>query len=453
MGQSYHFIAIGGAVMHQLAIYLLKQGNVVSGSDDVIFEPASSNLAKNGILPKTIGWNSDNIHEGLDGIILGMHAKADNIELLKALELNIPVYSFPEFIYEHSKNKKRVVIAGSHGKTSITSMIMHILQNAQIEFDYLVGSSIKGFDTMVKVSDAPLIIIEGDEYLTSPLDSRSKFLHYHPHIAVISGIAWDHINVFPTYDSYLATFKSFITTVSDSLIYYRSDADLQELVAAAHCNLIPYGAFEVNYTEHATILNIDEKQYELQIFGKHNMENAKAAVLIAEQLGISIHQSLAHLQSFEGAAKRLESIFSDEEKGVSVYRDFAHAPSKLNASLNALREKYPKERIVALFELHTFSSLQEDFLPHYHNCLQSGDVKVLFLDKEAMKIKNRPDIEDATLLEAFGDATIQIIRSKEDLEKLLYQHIGNHIVYAFMSSGNFGGFPITEWIETNFVKK
>jgi len=334
MGQSYHFIAIGGAVMHQLAIYLLKQGNVISGSDDVIFEPASTNLAKNGILPKSIGWNADNIHEGLDGIILGMHAKADNIELLKALELNIPVYSFPEFIYEHSKNKKIIVIAGSHGKTSITSMIMHILQSAKVDFDYLVGSSIKGFDTMVKVSDAPLIIIEGDEYLTSPLDNRSKFLHYHPHIAAISGIAWDHINVFPTYEAYLSTFKAFIDTVSDTLIYYKNDADLKKLVAVANCKLQSYGAFEVDYTEYATLLNVDGNQYELQIFGQHNMENAKAAVLIAEQLGISTHQSLTHLESFEGAAKRLESVFYDEENGVSSYDfsdygNFLDEPDKL----------------------------------------------------------------------------------------------------------------------------
>jgi UDP-N-acetylmuramate: L-alanyl-gamma-D-glutamyl-meso-diaminopimelate ligase len=453
MGQSYHFIAIGGAVMHQLAIYLLKQGNVISGSDDVIFDPATTNLAKNGILPKQMGWSEENIHKGLDGVILGMHAKPDNIEMLKAIALNIPVFSFPEFIYEHSKNKKRMVVAGSHGKTSITSMIMHILNTSDIAFDYLVGSSIKGFETMVKVSDAPLIIIEGDEYLTSPLDSRSKFLHYHPHIAIISGIAWDHINVFPTYDSYLATFEAFIATVSDALIYYQHDKDLKDLVDAAHCKLMPYEAFEVTYNDDATVLSVDENTYELQIFGQHNMENVKAAVLTCAELGISVTQSLEKLNTFEGAAKRLESVFQDHAAQIAVYRDFAHAPSKLNASLNALRVKYPKHKIVALFELHTYSSLQEDFLPHYKDCLQSGDVKVLFLDEESLKIKNRPDIEDAKLLAGFGDTSIEIIRSKEALQALLEQHIGQQAIYAFMSSGNFGGFDLKSWIDTNFVKK
>lgn len=455
MTQSFHFIAIGGAVMHQLAIFLKEQGNTITGSDDVIFDPAKSNLEKYGLLPQQIGWSEDNIHDQLDGIVLGMHAKKDNPELIKAQQLGLKIYSFPAFIYERSKNKKRLVVAGSHGKTTITSMIMHILKQCEVDFDYLVGSQIKGFKTMVKISKAPIIVLEGDEYLSSPIDSSSKFLHYHPHIAIISGIAWDHINVFTTFDSYLQTFSEFIKTIDKdgSLIYYKHDTELPDLLKNTDCNLIPYEALEVNYSDQYTLIQFEEKEYQLQLFGAHNMENLNAALLACKELGISFSTSLEKLESFEGSAKRLEVIHQDFDKNIFAYRDFAHAPSKLKASLKALRSKYPNYTIVGIFELHTYSSLQEDFLPHYKDSLMPADVAAVFLDEHALKIKGKSDIKDELIQTAFNDQQLPILRTKEALSQLLNQPSNKNVVFAFMSSGNFGGFNILEWTNLNFIKK
>ena len=455
MHQSFHFIAIGGAVMHQLAIYLHKQGNSISGSDDVIFNPAKANLEKFNLLPKEIGWSADNINADLDGIILGMHAKVDNPELLKAQALGIKIYSFPEFIYEHSKDKKRLVVAGSHGKTTITSMIMHILKSLEMNFDYLVGSQIKGFATMVKISDAPVIILEGDEYLSSPIDNRSKFLHYQPHIAIISGIAWDHINVFPTFDSYLDTFKEFIKTLpkEGSLIFYKNDEELQELSQASKSKLIPYKAIDVTYTDQATIVEFKGRKYNLQLFGQHNMENMHAALLACNALQIPFETSLNKLQSFEGSAKRLEPIYINFEQNNFVYRDFAHAPSKLKASLKALKTKYENKKVVGIFELHTYSSLQEVFLPHYKNSLEYADVAAIFLDEHALAIKGKSAIDNSLIQASFNSSTLAIIRSKEALEAFLQNHLMNNAVYVFMSSGNFGGFNISEWISAKIINK
>ena len=440
-----HLIAIGGAVMHQLAIFLSKQGNEITGSDDVIFDPAMTQLKQNGLLPPSFGWDADHIHDQIDLIILGMHAKADNVELLRAKELGLTIYSFPEFIYEKAKHKKRIVIAGSHGKTSITSMIMHVLQSKGIQFDYLVGSRIQGFETMVRVTDtADCIIIEGDEYLSSAIDRRSKFLHYRPDIAVISGIAWDHINVFPTFEQYLATFREFIKTIpaEGQLIYYEEDEHLGSLIKESDCNQISYTAFDTSEKDGCTLLHHDGHSYDIYIFGRHNMENLKAAVLVCQSMGVGIHESLDALTSFMGSANRLERVYSNEDQALDVYRDFAHAPSKLKASVNALRTKYPDHILIALFELHTYSSLQSNFLAHYANCLKEADVKAVFLDAHALEIKGRPNIADNEVIRAFDDDSIRVLRSADDLGSFIAQQPRSKAVYAFMSSGNFDGFDI-----------
>ena len=456
MHKSYHFIAIGGAVMHQLAIYLHQQGNSISGSDDMIFDPAKTNLEKKGLLPLELGWNINRIHNQLDGIILGMHAKKDNPELVKAQQLGLKIYSFPEFIYQHSQTKKRLVVAGSHGKTTITSIIMHILKACNIDFDYLVGSKIKDFDTMVRISNAPIIVIEGDEYLSSPIDLRSKFLHYKPDIAIISGIAWDHINVFPTFENYLSTFSKFITSISEKgwLIYYEQDNNLQKLVHKAACQLNAYKALKYDYNvAGGTNISYQGQQYGVQIFGQHNMENINAAVLACNQLGIPIKVGLQKLSTFEGAAKRMENIFSNHQKGIFIYRDFAHAPSKLIATLKALKEKYKAFQIIAIFELHTFSSLQEDFLSHYKDCLKPACESAVFLDNHALKTKGNVDFKDKTIQEAFNDNRLTVIRDNNNLKTFLNDQSNENVVFAFMSSGNFGGFDISTWQHIKFVNK
>ena len=195
-----HLIAIGGSAMHNMAIAMHKKGFNVTGSDDEIFEPSKTRLAKLNLLPAKEGWDTNNIHKGIDAVILGMHARADNPELLKAQELGLKIYSYPEYIYEQTKDKTRIVIGGSHGKTSITAMILHVLNYHKVDCDYMVGAQLDGFDTMVKLTkEAKIAVIEGDEYLSSPIDRRPKFHLYKPNIAILSGIAWDHINVFPTF--------------------------------------------------------------------------------------------------------------------------------------------------------------------------------------------------------------------------------------------------------------
>jgi len=444
MTRSFHFIAIGGAVMHQLAIYLHQQGHTVSGSDDTIFDPALSQLQNNGILPVQFGWFPEKINNKLDCVILGMHAKKDNPELRKAQQIGLKIYSFPAFIYEQSRNKKRVAIAGSHGKTTITAMIMHILSKTNIDFDYLVGSRIEGFETMVKISErAEVIILEADEYLSSAIDLRSKFLHYLPHVAVISGIAWDHVNVFPSFDGYLETFRNFIQSIPDDgkLIYYQLDEHLPKLAKDAKAGLLPYTGLETVERSGKTYVAFEGNEYPVNIFGKHNMENLKSALLVANQLDISSHEALNSMESFSGSAKRLELVYTDERNSMFIYRDFAHAPSKLKASMSALRQKYSQHHITGVFELHTYSSLQPDFLEGYEGSMKDADVRIVFLDEHALKIKGRDDIPDEVIERCFNDE-IKVVRSSEILAGILSRGPSNKAVIALMSSGNFGGFNI-----------
>jgi UDP-N-acetylmuramate: L-alanyl-gamma-D-glutamyl-meso-diaminopimelate ligase len=445
--QHFHFIAIGGAVMHQLASHLKNQGNTITGSDDAIYEPAKSNLEKLGLMPEQTGWFPAKITADIDAIILGMHAKADNPELVKAQELGLKIYSFPEFVFEQCKHKTRIAVAGSHGKTSITSMIMHMLRVNNKEFDYLVGAKLDGFDFMVKTSETtPIMVIEADEYLTSPLDLRSKFLHYHPHIAIISGIAWDHINVFPTFDEYLETFRKFILSIQANgyLIYNAEDEELVRMVNELKptINLIPYKPFAFKAVDDESILLYDEKEFSINVFGSHNFANLKSAFEVGKIIRLSETQILESFQSFQGAAKRLEKIHDDKAKQLTIFRDFAHAPSKVRATVKAVRERYANRKIIAVFELHTYSSLQENFIEHYAHSLDAADVRILFLDEEALKIKNKQDLDETWLKEQFADESILVFKDAAQLKEKINLETKDNCVILLMSSGNFAGMSL-----------
>lgn len=445
--QHFHFIAIGGAVMHQLASHLKDQGNTVTGSDDAIYEPAKSNLEKLGLMPEQTGWFPAKITSDIDAIILGMHAKSDNPELVKAQELGLKIYSFPEFVFEQCKDKTRIAVAGSHGKTSITSMIMHILRVNHKEFDYLVGAKLDGFDFMVKTSaTAPLMVIEADEYLTSPLDLRSKFMHYHPHIAIISGIAWDHINVFPTFEEYLETFRKFILSIQPNgyLIYNAEDEELIKMVNELKptIHLIPYKPFAFKALDDESILLYDEKEFTINVFGSHNFANLKSAFEVGKIIGLTKTQILESFQTFQGAAKRLEKIHDDKGKQLTIFRDFAHAPSKVRATVKAVRERYANRKIIAIFELHTYSSLQENFIEHYAHSLDAADVRILFLDEEALKIKNKQDLDETWLKEQFADDSILVFKDAALLKQKINLETTDNCVILLMSSGNFAGMSL-----------
>jgi len=451
--QHFHFIAIGGAVMHQLASHLKNQGNIITGSDDAIYEPAKSNLEKLGLMPEQVGWFPEKITTEIDAIILGMHAKSDNPELLKSQALGLKIYSFPEFVFEQCKNKTRIAVAGSHGKTSITSMIMHMLRVNNKDFDYLVGAKLDGFDFMVKTSEsAPLMVIEADEYLTSPLDLRSKFLHYHPHIAIISGIAWDHINVFPTFDEYLETFRKFILSIQTDgyLIYNADDEELVKMVKSlipkgkqdGAINLIPYKPFDFKSENDESILLNEEKEYAINVFGSHNFANLKSAFEVGKIVGLNEEAILQSFQTFQGAAKRLEKIYDNKEKQLTIFRDFAHAPSKVKATVKAVRERYQTRKIIAVFELHTYSSLQENFIEHYAHSLDAADLRILFLDEEALKIKNKQDLDETWLKAQFADASILVFKNAEKLKEKINAETTDNCVVLLMSSGNFAGMSL-----------
>lgn len=444
----YHFIAVGGAVMHQMAILLKKQGNIVSGSDDAIFDPAKSNLQKFGILPLELGWNVDIITTDLDCIILGMHARADNPELIKAKALNIPVYSFPEFIFKQSTDKKRLVVGGSHGKTTTTAMIIHALKAKKLQFDYLVGSKLDDLDFMVDLNpENKIIVIEGDEYLSSPIDLRSKFLHYKPHIAIITGIAWDHINVFPTFESYLATFKLFMESVSDTLILNKEDDELLNLEKKTDikCPVIHYETLPFEINDGLTTIQFSNKNYNLKIFGKHNISNMASAMHACKAIGISENDFLESMQSFGGTAKRLEKIYELPEKKCTVYRDFAHAPSKVKATVAATRAQFPNRKLIAIFELHTFSSLQTDFLNEYKKSLEGADFASVYIDDEALALKRMERHTQTQLLEAFDYENLQILNHKEDILNFMNRMPMENCVYLLMSSGHLGGLNFVKW--------
>lgn len=437
-----HFIAIGGAAMHNLALALLAQGHQITGSDDEIYEPSKSLLEKNGLLPAEFGWFPEKINQDIDTIVLGMHARADNPELLKAQELGLKIESYPSFIYEQSKNKQRIVIAGSHGKTSITSMILHVLKRLNRKFDYLVGARIEGFELMASLSDAPIMIIEGDEYLASPIDRRAKFLLYQPHITLISGIAWDHINVYPTFESYTLAFENLVKEMPKAghLFFDKTDKTLEAIAEGCpeHCHSEGYKAHESVIRNGQTFIKgNDGTEYGLQVFGDHTLKNLQGAMHICLQLGVKEREFYTTIQSFKGAAKRLEWV--GETDSQLLYKDFAHAPSKVKATTQALKAQFPKRKLIAVLELHTFSSLNPAFLPEYKSTLADADVAIIYLSEHARAIKRMDKMEEETVRTYFKHPNLVVIRDQAELVQILLKQNQENQNLLMMSSGTFDG--------------
>lgn len=443
-----HFIAIGGSAMHNLAISLCKKGYQVSGSDDEIFEPSKSRLKKYNILPDYTGWNPDIITSDVDAIILGMHARIDNPELTKAKELNLKIYSYPEYLYEQTKNKTRIVIGGSHGKTTITSMIMHTLKFHDMKFDYMVGAQIKGFDTMVNLTeDAPIAVFEGDEYLSSPIDPRPKFHLYKPHIALISGIAWDHINVFPTFEDYKEQFSVFIDQIEKNgcLFYYKHDENLIDVVRKSDTPIEKTGYDTHAYTKRDNktyLINID-KEIPLQIFGEHNLQNISGAKLVCNKLGLNDEEFYSAISKFKGAAKRLELLAENEN--TTIFRDFAHSPSKLKATVNAVKDQFSSRKLIAIMELHTFSSLNANFLNEYKGTMADADKAIVYFNPEVIKHKRLKLISESQVKQAFNDKHLIVFTNQNDLvDYVRHMDLLNHNL-LMMSSGNFSGLELKDF--------
>lgn len=442
-----HFIAIGGSAMHNLAIALKDKGYQVTGSDDAIFEPSKSRLEKRGILPQKMGWFPEKITSDIDAVILGMHAHQDNPELARAKELGLKIYSYPEFLYEQSKDKTRVVIAGSHGKTTITSMILHVLNFHQKEVDFMVGAQLEGFDCMVKLSqDNDFIVLEGDEYLSSPIDLRSKFLLYQPNIALISGIAWDHINVFKTFDDYMEQFRKFVASITPGgvLVYNEEDAEVVKVVENAenYFRKIPYKTPEYKINDGKVYLKTEMGDIPLAVFGAHNLLNMEGARHICQQLGIMNEDFYEAIMSFKGASKRLEKI-EREDKGI-LYKDFAHAPSKVKATVKAFKEQFKNEKKYGFLELHTYSSLNPVFLEQYDHAMDGLDEAVVFYSEDALKIKKMEPISPEFIKEKFKNDHLKVFTNAEELHaywEILDKTSG---AYLMMSSGNFGGLDLTK---------
>ena len=479
-----HFIAIGGAAMHNLALAVAsKAGYRVTGSDDEIFDPALTHLREAGLLPDELGWHPERITPDIDAIILGMHAREDNPELVKARELGLKIYSFPEYLYEQTKDKIRIVVGGSHGKTTTTSMILYVLQRLGIEADYMVGAQIEGFERMVRLSDtAQYAVFEGDEYLTSPLDLRSKFLWYHPHVAILTGIAWDHINVFPTFPEYVDTFRKFVHSIepNGSFIYYQGDENLcllaEEVKQKQSSSLVRVKSSARSDAQWSSVEHsgggvsiIPYKEYEgdvaMQVFGRHNMQNLQAAMLACHCIGVAPDDFYREISTFNGASNRLEKICETETS--VAYKDFAHSPSKLKATINAVRERYPEKKLIACMELHTFSSLMADFLPQYKDCMKEADVAYVYFNPKVIEHKKLTPISAEEVRQAFGTANVTVFTDSESLQDRLkelvpslvrvkssarsdaqwssVEHSGGGVSLLLMSSGTFDGINVKEF--------
>ncbi|MDB9976548.1 Mur ligase domain-containing protein [Flavobacteriaceae bacterium] len=448
-----HFIAIGGSAMHNLAIALHIKGYHVSGSDDSIFEPSKSRLIHHGLFPKEIGWNSSNISDDLDCVILGMHAKKDNPELIEAQKKSIKIFSYPEFIYEMSKNKTRVVIGGSHGKTSITAMILHVLNDNDISVDYMVGAQLKGFSTMVHLTDEnDFILLEGDEYLSSPIDRRPKFHLYKPNIALLSGIAWDHINVFPTKEIYSKQFEIFLDSIvsGGSIVYNELDLELNQMVQNCSNSIrkLEYSLPEFLIENDITYLITDEGRLPLKIFGDHNLSNLSGAKLICQLMGVQEEEFNSSIVSFGGADKRLESLLEMNDR--AFFKDFAHSPSKVSATTNALKIQYKNRKLIALLELHTFSSLNEDFIGEYRNSLKQADTRILFYDPKAVESKGLKNISVQKIKDSFNDDNMIVFSNSDQLKSYLFELSYVNTNLLFMSSGNYASIDLE--VLNDFIK-
>ncbi len=443
-----HFISIGGSVMHNLALALHEKGYNVTGSDDEIYDPARTRLQNAGILPQEMGWFPEKIHASLDAVILGMHARKDNPELLKAQELGLKIYSYPAYFYEESINKHRVVVAGSHGKTSITSMILHVLHFHHSKFDYLVGAQIEGFKTMVHISDeSPILVAEGDEYPASPTDLVPKFMLYQPHIALISGIAWDHFNIYPTWDGYVEQFSKLADAIPKSgvLIYDETDEALCKIAKKERVGVraVAYHAHEHNVIDGQTwLITPNESEVPVLVFGEHNMKNISGAMAICEELGITSEQFYEAIQTFKGAANRLELLAKNEQ--TIVYKDFAHAPSKVEATTKASKSQYPNRRLIACTELHTFSSLNKTFLHQYAHKLDAADIAIVYFNPHTIEHKRLTPISTEEVKTAFERHDLMVFTESEALKIFLLSQSYQNTNLLLMSSGTFGGLDLKE---------
>ena len=437
-----HFIAIGGSAMHNLALALEHKGYNITGSDDVIFEPSKSRLEAKGLLPENFGWFPEKIHDQLDAIILGMHAKSDNPELLKAQEMGLKIYSYPEFLFEQAKYKTRVVIGGSHGKTTITSMILHVLDYHDIEVDYMVGAQLEGFDRMVHLTEEnDFIVLEGDEYLSSPIDRRPKFHLYQPNIALLSGIAWDHINVFPTFENYVEQFQIFVDGIvsGGSITYNEGDPELVKVIEATENTIrkFPYNTPEYRVEDGITLLNTPEGEMPIEVFGKHNLNNLVGAKWICQQMGVDEADFFEAISTFKGASKRLEKIAEANNK--VAFKDFAHSPSKVKATTQAVKEQYPERKLLACLELHTYSSLNAGFLEEYQGALDAADEAVVFYSPDAVKIKGLDEVTAEQIFQSFQRQDIQIFTDARSFQDYLFAQDFENSTLLLMSSGNYGG--------------
>ena len=442
-----HFIAIGGSAMHNLAMALHDKGETITGSDDAIFEPSKSRLKAKGLLPDAMGWFPEKITADIDAVILGMHAKSDNPELLKAQELGLKIYSYPEFIYEHSKNKTRVVIGGSHGKTTITSMILHVMNYHNVNVDFLVGAQLEGFTNMVHLTkENDFIVIEGDEYLSSPTDLRPKFHLYQPNIALISGIAWDHINVFPTFENYVEQFKIFIDKITNGgiLVYNENDVVVKQIVEESEKPIrkMPYSLPEYTIENGITYLETQDGSMPIEVFGEHNLSNLAGAKWICQNMGIDEAEFYEAIASFKGASKRLEKIA--ETSTAVAYKDFAHSPSKVKATTEAVKKQYPDKKLTACLELHTYSSLNADFLTEYQGALDAADTAVVFYSPDAVAIKKLEEITKDQIERAFNREDLIVYTNPEEFKSFLVVQDFENTVLLLMSSGNYGGLDFDE---------
>lgn len=437
-----HFIAIGGSAMHNLARALDEKGEQVTGSDDAIFEPSRSRLQEKGLLPKEEGWFPHKITTSLDVVILGMHAKPDNPELIRAQELGLTIYSYPEFLYQYSQQKTRVVIGGSHGKTTITAMILHVLHYHQREVDFMVGAQLEGFDTMVHLTDKnEFIVLEGDEYLSSPIDLRPKFHWYQPNIALVSGIAWDHINVFPSEENYETQFRVFMDSIVHGgiLVYNEEDERVKELAEATQIPIRKHGYHSLDYEviDGQTYLTTSEGPLPVAIFGAHNISNLAGAKWVCQHMGIDEEDFYEAITSFKGASKRLETIYKSDDR--ILYKDFAHAPSKVNATTQAVKNQYPSRKLLACLELHTYSSLSSQFIYQYKNTLSQATQAVVYYDKEALSLKGMQAMHIDEIQKAFNNPSLQVFTNANDFHQYLFQQEYKNTSLLMMSSGNYGG--------------
>ncbi len=450
-----HFIAIGGSTMHNLAIALHRQGHVISGSDDEIFEPAKNKLLKHNLFPEETGWFPEKLNNEIDTIILGMHARVDNPELMRAKALGLKIYSYPEYIYEQSIDKQRIVIAGSHGKTTITAIIMHVLNKINRKFDYLIGAEVEGFDVMVRLTDdAPVIIIEGDEYLASPIRRQPKFMFYHHHIGLISGLAWDHVNIYSTFEEYVKSFEIFAdSTPKSGILIFDSNDDLVSVIGKkerADVTDVEYSIHPHEIQEGKSFLKSDFGKIPIQIFGNHNMRNISGAKTVLNKIGITDEQFYKEISSFNGIKRRLEQV--GENFNTAIYRDFAHAPSKLAATLDALKNQFPDRGLIACLELHTFSSLNKKFIKEYQGTFNVPDISIVYYNPNGASVKKIEILSDDEIKKAFKRPDLKIFTEKSQMIQFLKDQNWENKNLVMMSSGNFDNLNMTEITQGILIK-